>query len=272
MIIHNRTILFLTLPLVILIIIVSFIGLSTPNFYATETANWQAQCIGQDMIDLFLIVPCLLISSILAFRKNRNAKMIWGGVVLYLTYTFVIYCFDVHFNNLFFVYCICLGLSFYSLVYFLFTLYIERRKDLIESKSVFRFTGFYFIILSIIFYLLWLSEIIPAISQNTIPKSVVEAGLFTNAVHVIDLAVILPAIFIAGFSLLKRKSLGFILTPMLLAFFVLMDITIGILVLIMNAKSLEAELPVSIIMSFLALISLILLIWNLRSLKIIIDK
>jgi len=264
---QNRTILLLSLPLSVLIIIGSCIGLLTQGFYASETANWQAQCIGQDLVDLFLVVPCLLISSILAFRNNRNAKMIWGGVVLYSTYTFVIYCFDVHFNNLFVVYCLCLGLSFYAFVYFLFTLNTERKKVNFENKAVFRLIGFYFFIISVLFYFLWLSEIIPAIFQNTTPKSVVEAGLFTNAVHVIDLSVILPAIFITGILLLKRQPLGVFLTPVMLTFFVLMSTTIGILVVIIRTKGLAAELSVTIIMSMLALISLGLLIWYLKGFK-----
>ena len=168
--------------------------------------------------------------------------MIWGGIVLYITYTFVIYCFAIHFNNLFVVYCLCLGLSFYSLVYFLFTLNSERKKAGFENKTAFHFIGFYFIIISMLFYFLWLSEIIPAIFQNTVPGSVVEAGLFTNAVHVIDLSVILPAIFITGVLLLKRKPIGIFLTPVLLTFFVLMNITIGILVVITRTKGRRAPM------------------------------
>jgi hypothetical protein len=264
---QNKIILLLSLPLSALIIIASSIGLFTPEFYSAETTNWQAQSIGQDFVDLFLVTPCLLISAILAGRSNRNAQLIWGGVLLYVTYTFMIYCFDVHFNNLFIVYCLCLGLSFYSLVYFLFTLNTERKKADFENKIVFRITGIYFIIISILFYFLWLSEIIPAILKNKIPKSVVEAGLFTNAVHVLDLSLILPAIFITGILLLKRNPLGVFLAPPLLTFFVLMDITIGTLVIIMKTKGLEAELSVTLMMIVLAVISLILLIAYFRSLK-----
>jgi hypothetical protein len=247
-----------------LIVTASCVGLMIPDFYGAETLNWQAQSIGQDMIDLFLIVPCLLISSIFAFRNNRIATMIWGGVMLYLSYTFVIYCFDIHFNSLFVVYCLCLGLSFYSFMYFLLTLTAENRKENFENKSEFRFAGFYFIIISIVFYFLWLSEIIPSISQHKIPKSVTDAGLFTNAVHVLDLAVILPTIFMTGVFLLRKKPIGIILSPVLLTFFVLMDITIGTLIVIMKIKGLETELSISILMGMLALISLVLLIKFLR--------
>jgi len=59
-----------------------------------------------------------------------------------------------------------------------------------------------------------MAEIVPALIYNTIPNSVVETGLITNAVHVIDLSIVLPGIFITGISLLLGKSSGFILAPM----------------------------------------------------------
>lgn len=264
---QNKIILGLSLPLCFLITIVSNISLCTPDFYSAETLNWQAQSIGQDMIDLILIMPCLFITSVLANRSNKKAKMIWGGVVLYLTYTFTLYCFDVHFNQLFILYCLCLGLSFYALLYFLFTEQNKAGTAHIENKRVIRVIGIYFIIISVLFYVLWLSEIIPSVIQNTTPKSIEETGLFTNGVHILDLAVILPAIFLTGIFLLKQKPLGYILTPVILTFFILMDITIGTLVIVMKAKGLESDLILSPIMGLLALVSLILLFWYLKNTK-----
>ena len=268
---NHKFILLLSFPLAALLIVVSCIGLFTSDFYSAETLNWQAQSVGQDMIDLFFITPCLLITLVLAYRNNKAASMIWGGVVLYLTYTFVLYCFDVHFNRLFVLYCLCLGLSFYSLVYFLLT-NLSECKEAFENKPATRFIGIYFIIIAMLFYFLWLAEIIPATLQNTIPKSVSDAGLFTNGVQVIDLAVILPAIFITGIFLLRRISFGFILAPVILTFFVLMDITIGMLAVVMKIKGVETDLMLTVIMSVLALISLSLLIWYLKSIKTIPEK
>jgi hypothetical protein len=137
----------------------------------------------------------------------------------------------------------------------------------IASKGFIRFTGSYFIVISLVFYFLWLAEIIPSVLQNTTPKTVTEAGLFTNAVHVIDLAVMLPAIFITGIFLIEKKTLGFILTPILLTFFVLMNLTIGTLVIMMKRKGLEADLFLSLIMGLLATTSSALLIGFLKPMK-----
>jgi len=262
----NRTPLLLSIPLIVLLAIVSWAGLFTPGCYLKETPNWQIQSEGQDMVDLFFITPCLLISSILAYRRDRNASMVRAGIMLYLTYTFTLYCFDVHFNKLFVLYCSCLGLSLYSVIYFLLANHGEAKMCL-ENKLAARFIGTYFIVIAALFYFLWLSEIVPATVQNTVPKSVSATGLFTNGVQVLDLAAFLPAVLITGISLLKRKPLGLIFTPMILTFFVLMDITIGTLAVYMKTRGLESDFILGVLMGAFALVSLSLLMWYLKLLK-----
>ncbi len=239
----------------------SAIGLYTDNFYARETLNWATQSLGQDMIDLFLITPILLISAILSTKGNKTAVLVWVGTNLYLVYTFCIFCFDVHFNSMFIFYCINLGLSFYSLMYFIFCQIKSPLTLQVNNQLLTNIIGAYLILISIIFYLLWLSDIIPAIVADKVPNSLVEVGLPTNAVHVIDLAVFLPGLFIIGILLLRKKVLAYILAPVSLVFFILMDITIGSLMIIMHQKGMEASMAVATAMGFLALFSLMLLIF-----------
>ncbi len=258
-------ILWLSLSLATLIVIASSIGIYTPDFYSKETLNWQTQSAGQDIIDLVLIVPVLISSALLTFVNKKIATFLWGGVLLYLIYTFTIYCFDVHFNKLFVVYCLTLGLSFYSLIYFLQIQVHERLVKDVGNRLVIKVTGTYFLVISGLFYLLWLGEIVPAVVQGAVPPSVLESGLPSNPVHIIDLSVVLPGIFITGLLLLKMKPFGFILTPVLLTFFILMDITIGFLTVMMNEEGLGGNLAVTGMMGLLALFSLALLIWYLQT-------
>jgi len=95
--------------------------------------------------------------------------------------------------------------------------------------------------------------------SNTIPKVLIETGLPTNPVHVLDLSVILPGIFISGLLVLRKKPLGYILTPVMLVFFILMNITIGVLVIMMQQQRLGGNLSITFVMVFFALASIILL-------------
>jgi hypothetical protein len=260
----EKVILWITLILVVLLGITSLNGLLTPEFYKNETLNWRIQAIGQDVINLSLIVPVLIVSAIFSKRGNKTAPFIWAGAIQYLLYTFLIYCFDVHFNNMFLIYCLILGITFYAFNYFM---YLEIRKPPINitvNTPVIRGTAIYFLILPFIFYLLWLAEIIPAIIHSIIPASVSESGLFTNPVHVIDLSVFLPGIFVTGILLYKRKILGYILAPIILTFFILMDLTIAYLIFAMNANGIYSNTNIAVVMISLAIVSAFLLIRFMR--------
>lgn len=264
---NNKPVLWLTFPLAVLVIVASLVPLGANDFYAGETINWQAQSIGQDMVNLYLVVPCLVVSAWLASRNKKGFLFIWAGVVTYLLYTFIIYCFAVHFNQLFLVFCMALGLSFFSLVWF-FGSHLKNPGEATDFREVPRkLTGINFLALAVVFYFLWLSEIIPAVVSNEIPKSVEETGLITNAVHVIDLSVFLPAVLISGIFLLRRKTIGFIMAPLLLTFFILMNITIAWLVVLMKQRGAGGEYPVAIAMAVLGLFSLVLLIIYIKKMK-----
>ena len=217
-------------------------------------------------MDLFLITPVLLMSAILAYAGNRSAKFIWAGTLLYLVYTFVIYCFDVHFNNLFYFYCLCLGLSFYSLVYFLYGEALSANTEINKPSSYTRTIGVYFIAISIVFYALWLSDVATAIFYDTLPKGLVEVSLPTNPVHVIDLAIILPAFAVTGILILRKKRFGFLLAPLMLVFTLLMNLTIAGLNIVMLSRGLEFNLIITIVMLGLAIFSFFLLLsyWRVK--------
>lgn len=263
----QKAILWLSISLAALVAFASLTGLLTPGFYVKETANWQAQSIGQDIVDLFLVVPALVVSAILAFHNRKGAMLVWAGVLAYLLYTFIIYCFFVHFNKLFIVYCFSLGLSFYSLAWFA---YQQTKSGLTTgnfAKVPSHFTGIFFIVIAAFFYFLWLSEIIPALIKNDLPKSAKEGGLPTNPVQVLDISVFLPGIFITGLFLLQKKLAGYIMAPVLLSFFVLMNITIGLLVIVMKQRGIEADYMLTVIMGVLTVICIILLIIYLKKIK-----
>jgi hypothetical protein len=118
------------------------------------------------------------------------------------------------------------------------------------------------------FYILWLLDIVPSMLNNTIPKKLAEVGLFTNPVQVIDLSIFLPRVFITGVLLLKNNSIGHLLTPIILVFFILMDLTIAVLTIAMVKGGVGSSYSIAIIMSLLAIFSSVLFIQNNKEIKI----
>jgi len=245
----------LSILLVLLLTIVSLTGLLYPSIYDGATPNWLAQTVGQDVVDLFLIVPVLVISSLYTILRNRMALYLWLGTLLYLIYTFIIYCFAVRFNVFFIAYCIILGLSLFALL----TNFPGLAGPPSEgSNRLYRITGIYFIVISVLFYLLWLSEIIPAILSGRTPPSLHTVGLITNPVHVLDLSALLPATFIIGLLAIRGKAIVRHWVPVLLVFFILMDITIAVLTVVMVTRGIDGDLLIAIAMASLAIFSTVL--------------
>jgi hypothetical protein len=260
----NRTLLLLSVPLIVLITLSSWIGFFSADFYSLETFNWQMQSLGQDMINLFLIVPILITTSFFACRNSRVAMLLRGGTLLYLIYTFFIFSFNIHFNKLFIIYCLILGLSVYSFLYFI---YLQRRSLVTpprQKKPVTKVIAIYFIVIAVLFYFLWISEIIPSIINNNVPNSLVEVGLFTNPVHVLDLSIFLPGVFIVGILLLRGSAIAYVLTPVVLTFFILMDLTIAALTFVMSQNGIQVNLMVAVVMVLLSILSLLLLVRNIE--------
>jgi hypothetical protein len=174
-----------------LALVTSLLGLFTAWPYATETASWQLQARGQDTGNL-LAVGALLIGG-LALRRGRLAGwVLWLGALLYLVYAFVIYAFGVHFGLLFPAYVAVLGLAAYALL-FSFGAGLAN----IGSRRSDRFAAGLVSVIAVAFALLWLSSIISDLVAGRIPASVLETGLPTNQVHVLDLALVVPGMLIS---------------------------------------------------------------------------
>jgi len=65
-----------------------------------ETLYSRAGGYASDIVDLFLLVPILLISGIQGYLGSIPARLLWLGAQGYLLYNLVIYAFGVHFNAL----------------------------------------------------------------------------------------------------------------------------------------------------------------------------
>ena len=228
----------------------------------------RAQGAGQDIVDLFLVVPLLIISLIYIRRKHRFFILIFNGIIFYILYSFFIYSFGVHFNNLFLLYCLILGSSLYIFIITVTELSGTDIKYLFSEKIPLKTIAIYFIVIAAMFYLLWLKDIIPAILNNTVPKSVSDNGLLVNPVHVLDISVALPGLIITAVLLLKKHNLGFIFAPVLLVFLIILTVALIGMLIMMQIKGINEDISPAVIFGALSVISIILLTKYLNSIRI----
>jgi hypothetical protein len=263
---HSDASLALTIPIALLLTLAAGSGAFTSGLYR-DAPDLVAQAIGQDIVSLFVALPALVISAVLAGKGSRAARLIWLGVLIYVAYTYASYAFGIRFNPLFLVYVAPLGLSTYTLIVGLLATDQAGIENAFGRHTPVRAVSIFLLVIAALFYLIWLSEALPASLNGTAPQSVQQDGTPTNVIHVLVMGLLLPALIIAAVSLWRRRPIGYILAAALMANLVFLPLAI----LSMSFFQARAGEPVSmpLIMIFAALFaaSIGMLIWHMQSLR-----
>jgi hypothetical protein len=236
----------------------SLAGILCSTLYAGANANWATQTIVQDYFDLTVLVPVLLITGFLLQRRNPLVKILWTGAMVYTLYTFVIYCFSVRFNAMFPAYCLVLGLAFYSLLLFFTGNHHITDGSVVRRNGWHRFSAIFLLVFSVLFYLLWTSEVGKALAAGDIPASLKEAGLYSNPVHVLDLSIVLPGMFITGLLLLRKHTIACFMAPAVLFFSSLMALTIASITIVLFILKLTDSYIIGIVFVLISLLNLLM--------------
>ena len=252
----------------IVLALTSAAGLWLPGIYAKETPSWAAQGVGQDVVDLFFVAPLLAFCAFQVGKGRRIFLFPLEGILFYLIYSFVLYAFCVHFNRIFFLYCAGLGFSVYALALLNLGIGPPEAGKWFDPRPSTRLPGLFFLATTLAFYVLWLSEDIPAVLSGTAPKSLEEVGLFTNPVHILDLSLVLPAMLIASIQLLRKRTFGYWFFPVMMSFSIVMAVAIGGMMVALKLKGVTADVTAAYVFAVVVLASVGVLGYFLRSFKL----
>ena len=226
----------LAVPLGVLVAAASLAGILLPASYANETAEWAAQGVAQDWIDLVVAVPLLVVGILLTQRRQPFGRSLLLGTAMFLAYSFAIYAFDIHFNQLFLIYCAILGLSAFCAGGLALPWLGNAALPPQPPVRGRRLAGWFLVTVAIAFGLLWLAMIVPPTFQGSVPAAIKAVGLPTNPVHVLDLSLFLPAQVIVGISLLRGRTTGIGLAPAFLVFGAVMATNLAALAVASRAQ------------------------------------
>jgi len=263
---YLKTLRVLTLLLVVSLSIISVAGGFFPGTYERDSASMAAQGIGQDLVDLFLGIPLLIASFISAARGNRKARLLYAGILFYFMYSFIIYCFGVHFNRFFLFYCLTLTLSLYA---FILVMSGFIKDDVGEwfTYSPARGVSVYIFFIAIVFYGLWLKSIIPATISNTVPVELIENDFLVNPVHVIDLAFALPGLILGSVLLWKKQAMGYVIASVSLVFMIFLSIALAAMVIMLKVHEISEDFTIALVFAVLSVSSLVFLVLLFRKLR-----
>lgn len=235
------------------------------GIYKHMSIDVAPQGIAQDYVTLFLAVPLLLISLIWARRGSMKGRFLLAGTLSYFLVTYLFYLVMGMYNFLFLVYAILLGTSFFALAQTLFAIGLDNIADHFEPSTPVGFTGGFLIFNSLAIGLMWLGIVVPPLLDGTIIPGQVE-HYTTLIVQGLDLGVLLPLSFVAGLLFIKKRPLGYLLTPV---YFVFLSILMTALTAKVIAMGLLGQnvMPAIIIIPLFGLISMVCSLLILRNVK-----
>jgi hypothetical protein len=231
--------LLLSVALAVLAALGSVAGLlAVDRIYGQETEVFVDQAVAQDLVNLFVVAPGIAVLALLALRGSLAAYLTWLGFLTFTVYNYVIYVFSIQFGPLFLVWVAVFGAAFYALAGGLLSLDWNRAAAAFGAARQ-RFAAGFLLVTGSLFALLWLSDVVPALLDGTAPKGVTDLNLPTNPVHVLDLAIFLPAVAAVGVSLWRQRPVGYVGAPVMLLFLALTGLPVLVTVFVANARGNE---------------------------------
>lgn len=187
------------------------------GLYKHMSAEVAPQGIAQDFITLLVAIPLLIFSLVLARKGSLRGLYLLAGTLAYFLVTYLFYTVMGMYNAFYLVYVTLLGSSFYA---FIITLQLFDKKVLTRQSMrnvPVKTAGSFLVFISIVIAILWLSIVVPPLLDGTIIPAQVE-HYTTLVVQGLDLGLLLPAAFLSGVLIIKRKPMGFLLAPVYLGF------------------------------------------------------
>ncbi len=232
-----------------------------------DTPYFAVQAVAQDFISLTVVLPTVVISAFLARRGSQRALLVWLGALVYLVYSYAIDAFVVRFNSMFLVYVALLGCSLYALIGGLATASVVSIKASFTEHTPIRTVSTFLAMLAVLFYALWLRETVPALLSGAVPPSVQQNGTATNAVHVLDMAWMLPAFLITAITLWRNRALGYVLGSAALSFVTLLALAVLSMVVFFIRVGYPVAVPQVLVFAVVFVLSLGLLFSYLKALQ-----
>jgi hypothetical protein len=180
---------------------------------------------GQDLLTL-ATVPLLLWTAVRARAGSLRAHLLWAGLLLYYAYSYVMYAFA-PFADAFLLYVAAMGVASFGLLDGVLRLRMGVVSNAFE-RAPRRPAGVFLIVVAVLFAGMWLAMIVPAIPGG------LPAGRQTydiaSAVHVLDLAFVLPLLAATGVMLWRGHVAG----PALAGVLLCLKVTLALALLSMN--------------------------------------
>jgi hypothetical protein len=204
------------------------------GLYRHMSAEVAPQGIAQDYVTLLIGIPLLVISFFKSRSGSLRARYLLAGTLGYFLVTYLFYTVMGMYNEMFLVYVALAGASFYAFLMTILSFEPSSLKHAFDEAAPLRAGGIFLIITTICIAMLWLSIVVPPLLDGSIIPVQVE-HYTTLIVQGLDLGILLPAAFISGVSMIRKKPFGYLFGPVYLVFLSLLMTALSAKLVAMNS-------------------------------------
>lgn len=236
------------------------------GLYQHMSAEVAIQGIAQDYVTLFIGIPLLLISLVLAGKGSMKGRFLLAGTLGYFLVTYLFYLSMAMYNPLFLVYAFLMGASFFAFTLILISFDVNKLQASFGENTPVKFTGGFLIFNAFSIAFLWLSIVVPPLFNGSIYPKELE-HYTTLIVQGMDLGLLLPLAVVSGILLIWKKPFGYLLGPVYFIFLSMLMTALTAKVVAMGIAGYNI-IPVIFIIPIFNLISIICSILLLKNIKL----
>jgi len=236
------------------------------GIYKNDSVSGAAQARASDFVTLFGGIPLLIASLYFAVRGSFRGRLMLTGTLGYFLYTFMSYTFLLTYNPLFIIYVIIMSASLYAFIVSLMSFEIVKVPAMFNEKLPTKLLGGFQLLVGISLCLMWCGKIAPTIITGTIPMGL--ENYTTLVIQGMDLGIIVPAAFLSGILLIKRKPFGYLLSSVIIIKGVTMLTCISAMIInmvLMGVRMSIAEILIFPALNLFAVICLVILLKNIKN-------
>jgi hypothetical protein len=168
---------------------------------------------GADLVALFVVMPLLIVSFVLYRRGSLRGGFLLASALAYDLYYGASLGLVVAYNNLYLVYLALFSASFFAFILSLTMFDLPTLPSRISPRLPRRGMAIFMFVVGMGMAFIWLSDVINALNTGSVPQALgVNISLIT---YTLDVGTIAPSALLAGYLMLRRAPIGYVLTGVL---------------------------------------------------------
>jgi hypothetical protein len=189
------------------------VTLDGDGLYASDTVFSAGSFRGTDLVTLVAFTPLLLISFWLYRRGSLRGGFLLAGSLGLFVYNGASMAFGAAYNSFFLIYVALLAASFFAFILAFTSIDLSTLPAAVVSAPR-RGLAVFLFISGLAPFVLWLLDIVASLAAGRVPELL--ASYTTMFTYAIDLAIIVPAVWLAAYLVLRRTPLGYPLACVML--------------------------------------------------------